>query len=140
MRLKLETFDAGARALVDDVTRRFSDKEIRDSLMPAARIVRDSVRTGAPVGPTGRTKKSIKTKKFQSGPAVAVVIDRKLAKNPWPSNPQKNPYSYVGRTIYRQNEKKGTNYWDEGVDAALPEAGNRAVAELKKLAKIRGLL
>lgn len=107
--------------------------------MPAAQIVRDSVRAVAPVGPTGRTKKSVKTKKFRRGPVVAVVIDRKLAKNPWPSNPKQNPYSYIGRTIYRQNQKKGTNYWDQGVDAALPAAGSSAVSELKKLANIKGL-
>lgn len=124
MRLNLKAVDQGASALMDKVSQRYSDKDIRDALLPAANIVRDDIRGKSPVV-SGRLKKSVKSRKARKGPVDFVVIDRRVAK--------RDGYSYAGRVIYLQNKKLGTNFFDEGWESSKEQAATVAVEELRKL-------
>lgn len=124
--------------LMDDVKGRFSDKEIRDSLIPAAQIYRTSVMDEAPVL-SGKLRKSVVVRKGRKGAVVFVAVDRKKALRTSAKFPKGFPY--VNSVISEKRRgAKADKFVRRGEAAAEGAAGAQAVADLSKLASIRGIL
>lgn len=138
MKLKISADSASARALMDDLSNRFRDKEIRDALVPAAKIYKSQVENEAPVD-TGLLKsKGIRVRKMRKGPVVIVAADRKRVKRKSKSFP--NGFPYVNSVVSEKRRgAKADKFVARGADAAESAAGAQALSDLRKLAKIRGL-
>lgn len=137
MKLQISGDMASVRALMDDLTNRFSPKEIRDALIPAAQIYRTSVMDEAPVL-SGKLRKSVVVKKGRKGPVVFVAVDRKKALRTSAKFP--NGFPYVNSVVSEKRRgAKADKFVARGADAAESAAGAQALTDLRKLANIRGL-
>lgn len=138
MKLNISADTASVRALMDDLTNRFSDKEIRDALIPAGKVYRQSIMDEAPVL-SGKLRKSVVVRKMRKGPVVIVAVDRKKALRTSAKFPKGFPY--VNSVISEKRRgAKADKFVARGADKAEGAAGAQALSDLKKLASIRGLL
>jgi hypothetical protein len=139
MKINFRADTAQVRALMDDLQGRFSDKEIRDALMPAAGIYKTHIEAAAPVDSGLLQSKGIVVRKMRKGPVVIVAADRKRVKRKSKSFP--NGFPYVNSVVSEKRRgAKADKFVARGAEAAESAATAQAISDLRKLAKIRGLL
>lgn len=106
-------------------------EEMRAALRPAAVIVRRAVMSEAPVGPTGKLRKSVVMRSSRTKPVMIVAIDRKKALRKSAGFP--NGFPYVNSVMSEKRRgSKADKFVTRGYDKSVNEAADVAVANLAK--------
>jgi|GEM_PF-4381963 len=114
------------------VLRKQDPKEVRNALMPAARIGRRSIFLEAPVGATRKLRRSVRIRKSRRLALVMVAVDRKKALRESRKFPRGFPY--VNSVISeRRRGSRADKFVERGFDKVEQAIADQAMRDLGDL-------